>query len=294
MRKFFIIIWSIITAPFRFIRWIFQSIGRLLNWLVRKIKAFFTEEEEDTPLTEAMAKTVANPMSVMVHINALRKHLFRALIVMALTTAFSFSYSRQILELLANPLSGGITGLVAIDVTEPMGTLMKVSLLTGFALALPYIVFEVYLFIAPGVSPKSRLLGCLSIPVVVSFFLGGMAFAYYVLLPAAIPFLTSVMGITTQVRPSSYVSFTTGLLFWIGIAFEFPLVIFLLASMGIIKARALLNQWRLAIVIIAIMAALITPTIDPVNMSLVMGPMIFLYFLSIGLAFLAQRKRTEA
>jgi sec-independent protein translocase protein TatC len=82
-------------------------------------------------------------------------------------------------------------------------------------------------------------------------------------------------------------------MFWVGIAFEFPLVIYVLASFGLIKARMLLQQWRLAVVIIAVLAAAITPTVDPVNMSLVMGPMILLYFLSIGLASLAQRGRQK-
>jgi sec-independent protein translocase protein TatC len=123
-----------------------------------------------------------------------------------------------------------------------------------------------------------------------------MAFAYYVMMPTALPFLINFMGINTVPRPSSYVRFVTGLMFWIGIAFEFPLVIFALANMGLIKATTLAAQWRIAILVIAIASAAITPTIDPVNMGLVMGPMIFLYFLSIGLAYIAQgqRDRVEA
>jgi sec-independent protein translocase protein TatC len=131
----------------------------------------------------------------------------------------------------------------------------------------------------------------LAIPAVVIFFLGGMMFAYFVMLPTAIPFLLNFLGMTPQIRPSSYISFTTGLMFWVGIAFEFPLVIFVLAGVGLVKAKTLAQQWRLAVVIIAIVAAAITPTVDPVNMSLVMGPMILLYFLSIGLAAIAQRGR---
>jgi len=81
------------------------------------------------------------------------------------------------------------------------------------------------------------------------------------------------------------------MLFWIGIAFQFPLIIFGLAGMGIVRANDLLRYWRIAVVIIAIISAMITPTIDPVNMALVMGPMVLLYFLSIGLAFIAQGRR---
>ena len=127
-------------------------------------------------------------------------------------------------------------------------------------------------------------------PAVVFFFLGGMAFAYFVMLPVALPFLLNFMGITTVPRPASYIGFTTGLMFWIGIAFQFPLLIFLLAGLGLVKAELLIKQWRLAIVLIAVLSAAITPTIDPVSMSLVMGPLTLLYFLSIGFALVAQRK----
>jgi sec-independent protein translocase protein TatC len=95
------------------------------------------------------------------------------------------------------------------------------------------------------------------------------------------------------VRPASYIKFATGLMFWIGLAFEFPLVIFALAGMGIVRAQALLQYWRIAVVVIALLSAAITPTIDPINMALVMGPMLLLYFLSIGLAFIAQGRRAK-
>jgi len=168
---------------------------------------------------------------------------------------------------------------------------MRVALLSGFALALPYLTFELYLFIAPGLKARARVLGLITIPIAYLFFVGGMAFAYFVMMPAALPFLLNFMGIPTAVRPSSYIKFVTGLMFWIGIAFEFPLVIFAMAGMGIVRAKDLARQWRIAVVIIAVLAAAITPTIDPVNMGLVMGPMILLYFLSIGLAFIAQGRR---
>ena len=80
-------------------------------------------------------------------------------------------------------------------------------------------------------------------------------------------------------------------MFWIGLSFEFPLVIYLLASLGMIKAKQLASQWKVAIVIIAVVAAIITPTVDPFNMAIVMLPMIVLYFISIGLAYFAQRNR---
>ena len=289
MRKLWKAFLNVITAPFRFVRWIFRSIADAL----KKINSFFNEEVEDTPLPDTFVKTVENPSDVIPHLNALRKHLTRSLIAMALATALAFVFFNTILTWLAVPLEGGIESLVAIEVTEPIGTVMRVSLLTGFAIAFPYIAFEVWAFIAPGLSPRSRKASMIAIPIATIFFLGGMTFAYFIMLPAALPFMLDFGGINTIPRPASYIKFVTGIMFWIGIAFEFPLVIYLMASLGWVSSGMLAQQWRIAVVVIAVVAALITPTIDPVNMALVMGPLIILYFFSILLARIAESLRAQ-
>jgi sec-independent protein translocase protein TatC len=293
MRNILKIIWRIISAPFRFIVWVVRMIVRWIKNVINNIRIFLTEEPEDEPLPETFAKTIENPMGMLEHIDALRKHLMRAVLFLALMTGLSFIYTRRIIDILARPV-GGIDALRAIDPTEPLGVFMRVALLTGFSLALPYIALELWLFAAPGLKKDARIFGLLSIPIATLFFLGGMAFAYFVMLPAAIPFLVNFMGMTAELRPSTYVSFVTGIMFWIGASFEFPLVIYVLARIGIVNSKVLSEQWRLAIVIIAVLAAAITPTIDPVNMALVMGPLILLYFLSIFLAGLAQRGKKGA
>jgi sec-independent protein translocase protein TatC len=257
-----------------------------------EMKSFLSDEPEDTPLGESLEKAFNNPQSLLVHVNVLRKHLFRSALVLTLTTVLAFAFASQIINLLALPV-GGIDELVAIDPTEPIGTFMRVSLLTAFAITLPYIILELWLFIAPGLSRDSRIFGLYAIPIAVIFFFGGMAFAYFVLLPTAIPFLINFGGITSQIRPSSYIRFVTSIMLWIGIAFQFPLIIYVLARVGLIRAKVLIEQWRLAVVIIAILSAVITPTIDPVNMALVMGPMIVLYFLGFALASIAERARSR-
>jgi sec-independent protein translocase protein TatC len=290
MRKFFKNLWRIITTPFRIIFWIFRRLGRGIKNVGSEINSFFAEEVEDAPVGDALSKAWDHPQELLVHIDALRKHLMRSVLALIITTALSFTFFEQILNFLSRPLNG--EKLVAIEVTEPIGTVMKVSLLAGVALAFPYVAIEVWLFIAPGLSRKARIWGLLSIPIATFFFLGGMAFAYYIMLPAALPFLLNFMGITTIPRPSSYISFVTAIMFWLGVFFEFPLVIFLLAKLGLVKASFLAKQWRFAVVIISIIAAAITPTVDPVNMSLVMGPMVLLYFFSIFLAKIAQPRET--
>lgn len=290
MRKFLRSLWRLISSPFRLILWLLRSLARFFSRSLNEARLLLTEDPEDEPLPETLAKTIQNPIGLLEHVDALRKHLLRALLVLIITTGLSFTYTPRLIDIMAGPV-GGLKALQAIDVTEPIGVFMRVALLCGFAIALPYIAFELWLFAAPGLKKRSRFFGLVAIPVATLFFLGGIAFAYYVLLPTAIPFMVNFMGFTTQLRPSSYVRFVTSILFWIGIFFEFPLVIYALALAGLVKARFLLNQWRLAVVIIAVLAAAITPTVDPVNMGLVMGPMMVLYFVSIGLAYLAQARQ---
>lgn len=272
---------NLLLAPFRWLRTI-----------ANEIRTFLSDEPEDTPLGDSLEKAVNNPQSLLIHLDALRKHLFRAALALVLMTVIAFAFASQIINLLALPV-GGIEALVAIDPTEPIGTFMRVALLTAFAVTLPYIILEIWLFVAPGLSRDSRIFGLYAIPIAVIFFIGGMAFAYFVLLPTAIPFLVNFGGITSQIRPSSYIRFVTSIMFWIGVAFQFPLIIYVLARVGLIRAKVLKENWRLAVVIIAVLSAMITPTIDPVNMGLVMGPMIVLYFLGIVLANIAERSRAR-
>ena len=237
-------------------------------------------------MTEAISAITAEPKALLEHIDALRKHILRALVGLAVGVGVSFIFTRQIIGFLAGPI-GGLVKLQAIEVTETVGVYMRVALLCGLTLALPYIAFELWLFAAPALRPRAKMVGLVAIPLVILFFAGGMIFAYMELLPPALKFLVNFMGITLNPRPASYISFVTGVLFWIGVAFEFPLVIYVLTAMGLVKPRNLVKQWRIAIVVIGILAAAITPTTDPVNMALVMGPMIMLYFIGIGLSFLA-------
>lgn len=293
MRKLLRSIWHFITSPVRFFRWLIRGIKTVFKRVFQSFSAYFREEElDETSIADSLSTTIENPKALLPHILALRKHLLRSVIAVIITTAISFLFVHQILNFLAEPMAGGIDELVAIDVTENVGTVMRVMLLSGFTIALPYVIFEIWLFIAPALRVRSRIKGLFAIPTAILLFVGGMSFAFFVMLPTALPFLFNFMGLATQPRPSSYFNFVTLIMFWIGVTFEFPLVVFLLANLGLITARKLFSQWRIATIIIAILAATITPTVDPVNMGLVMAPMIILYFISIGLASIAERGRS--
>lgn len=289
MRKFTHIIWAIVSFPFRAIVWLVTSPFRL----VKKAYKFLNEELDDRPLPDAFAASLQTPSALLEHVDALRKHLLRMLLGLVVAIAICFLFTQKMVDFLAEPI-GGISALKAIDVTESVGVFMRIALFSGIALSSPYLAFELWLFAAPGLKPRARKLGLIGIPLTTVLLVAGMLFAYYFMLPTALPFLLNFMGVQTIPRPSSYINFVSGLMLWIGIAFEFPLVVFVLSLMGIAKPKFMLQQWRIAVVIIAVIAAVITPTVDPVNMSLVMGPMIVLYFLSILLSYIATISRKRA
>lgn len=226
------------------------------------------------------------PMGLLEHIEELRRRLLISLIALAIGTAVGLIFGERVLRFLTTPI-GGLEQLQSIEITENVGVFMRVSLLTGFVVALPVIFYELLIFVLRGLTPQETRSVLLAIPAAVLLFLGGAAFAYYILLPTAIPFLTSFLGVETRPRLSNYVSFISGLIFWLGISFEMPLLVHILARFRIVTAGFLLKQWRYALIVIAVVAAIITPTVDPVNMALMMAPLIALFFLSILFAWLA-------
>jgi len=232
------------------------------------------------------APAAVKELSIWGHVDELRRRLFTAVIVMSAATLVCFQFAPQIANLLAMPV-GGLAQLRSIEVTENISVFMKISLLSGFVLSLPVVLWELLGFIMPGLLPKEKIWVRLSIPMASLFFMAGIAFAYRIMLPNAIPFLVNFMGITTSVRPENYFSFILNLLFWIGLSFEMPLVIFVLAKLHLVSSGLLLKGWRAAIVIIALLAAVITPTPDPVNMGLLMVPLFLLYILSLLFAWIA-------
>jgi sec-independent protein translocase protein TatC len=295
MTKLLKALWRVITFPFILL---FNILAFPLR-VLRRIGQYLNEDiPEERPLIDtfsSLATEADTRASLWEHVDALRSHLLRMVIGLGIAVAISFLFARDLAVLLAAPLEG--TSLLGtIEVTESISVFMRIALISGIILALPYIVFELWLFTAPGLRPRERKIGLIGIPLATIFFASGVAFTYYIM-PAAIRAMeafNNYMGFSTNWRPNSYYGFVTGLMFWLGLFFEFPLVIYVLTSIGFVKPRVLAQQWRLAIVIISILAAAITPTIDPVNMALVMLPMSLLYFISIGLSHVAYAGRRKA
>jgi len=246
------------------------------------------ESQDGLPVGEI----IDNPRLLLPHLLELRQRLTKSLIALVIFVAISFVFSQPLLTVLTEPI-GGLQELEAIEVTEPLSVFMRLSLITGVVLALPFIFAQLWLFIAPGLQENEFRYIYIILPFALLLFVIGASFAYFVMLPVAIPFLVDFMGIPTVPRPANYIKFIVSMVFWVGISFEAPLVVFVLARLGLVTAKGLARRWRYALVIIAVAAAIITPTIDPVNMLLVMTPMAVLYVLSIVLAWLAYRPRKQ-
>ncbi len=292
MRKFFTGLWRVITFPFRLIYYViafpFRGIARFIR--------FLNTEPEERPITEVFVDLATNSdarQMMWEQVEVLRMHILRALVALALGVVASFWFAEALMEFMAKPV-GGLATLQAIGPTEGVGVFMRVALMAGIAIASPYIAFEVWLFAAPGLHVREKKLGLIGIPLAALFFVAGMVFTFQYLLPPAIDFLKNFTNITQAWTSKDYFALVTNLMLWIGVFFEFPLVIYILTAMGMVQPKFLAEQWRIAIVVIAVIAAAVTPTVDPVNQGLVMLPMILLYFISIGLSYIAHAGRKKA
>jgi len=226
-------------------------------------------------------------LTLIEHLEELRDRLIKSAIALTITTLFSFVFAKQFLEILIAPM--GETPPVSPSPTANIIVFTKVALISGVALAMPVLVYQLISFIAPGLTAQERRYLYLVLPGATVSFVVGVTFAYFVMLPAAIPFLEGFLS--DIIKPSwfidRYISFVTSLLFWVGLSFETPLLIFFLAKLGIVTPAVLSRYRRYAILIIAVIAAIATPTHDPFNMILLMMPLILLYEIGILLAKLA-------
>jgi sec-independent protein translocase protein TatC len=279
MSKFFRAVWRMITFPFRAVWWIltlpFRAVRSAHHFLTFEI----SEDDEDRSV-----------LSIWDHIEVLRKHLLRALIALILASVAGWFLAEPTTALLAAPV-GGPQNLQVIDLTESIGVFMKIAVMLGLGISIPYIAFEIWYFSAYGLNPRERRTFLIAIPLTALLFYLGVYFTYRWMLPPAIEFLMNFGEFTANPTAERYYSLLTRLLVWIGLFFEFPLVVYLLTSIGVVKPKQLAQQWRVAVVAIAVIAAMVTPTTDMGSMALVMAPMIVLYLIGILLSYVAYAAR---
>jgi sec-independent protein translocase protein TatC len=237
--------------------------------------------------------------TLLQHLGELRRRVFICVVAVLVGSAVSFAFFEQIIGILVEPakdLDLGTGGeLIYTEVTELLTTAIKVSFVSGLILASPILVYQGVMFVAPGLTAREKRYLFGFMPAVALAFGGGVAFAYYILTPPALHFLLTFGGdvATPLIRISNIINLMIRLLFWMGLAFETPLVMYLLASLGIVSARGLSRFRRYWVVVAFILAAIITPTVDPVNQALVAGPLLVLYEVGILLARIAGRSRRK-
>ena len=217
-----------------------------------------------------------------------------SLVTIAMTVV-AFVFHRQILTLLIQPaesLQGDNIQLIYTRATEMLGISMKISLLGGLMLAFPLLVYQLVMFVSPGLTSKEKRYLYVSMPGILLAFVAGVAFGDLILLPPAMRFLlTFNTDIASPfISIGDYINLMVNLLFWLGIVFETPVVMFMLAKLRIVTYKTFVRGRKLAVILAFILGAMITPTFDPINQSLVAIPIVMLYEIGILLARFARRR----
>lgn len=236
-------------------------------------------------------------MSLIDHLKELRNRAIICMAALVVGVIVSFIFWRDIAEILIGPAREHDPEfrLATFAATEPFFLAMKLSLYSGVIVASPVIIYEVLMFVLPGLTPKEKRLILPSMAGTL-FFLGmGIAFAYWVILPASLSFLLDFGGDDFEevIQAGPYFSFTMRIIMLVGVSFELPMVIALLARLNVVSARKVLGFWRYMVVIIFVIAAVVTPTPDPITQTFVAGPLVLLYLVGIGLAYLVQPKKPK-
>ena len=236
----------------------------------------------------------AKQHGILWHLNELRKRLFWCAIAIVITTAAAFFFANQIIQTLKAP--AGDVQFVFIEVTEGFATYMKVCFTTGIIAAMPIIMYNLLMFVMPALNPREKRLVLFALPWILIMFFGGIFFGYKFLIPPATRFLLDFGSSVALVQPrlSNYVNFVINLLLVIGLIFEMPVVIAFLARVGVVTWRWLANKRKWVVIIAFVVSAVITPTPDAINQSIVAATLIVLYEMSIWLAWLVGKRQKPA
>ena len=231
-----------------------------------------------------MTETDDAKMSFMEHLGELRTRIVWSLVPAGVGLLVAFHFSDRILKFIARPLAKTGSQLVFLSPTEAFWTSMKLSMIAGLFLAMPVILWNVWAFVSPGLHPHERRYAGPFVLIGSLLFLGGGAFALLVVVPFAISFLVGfgqAQGIKDMISVSSHVDFVVKFTLAFGLVFEMPVVITLLAMLGVVTPQFLSRNRKYAILINFLIAAILTPTPDAVNQTLMAGPLIVLYEIGI-------------
>lgn len=241
-------------------------------------------------IVESDVRRFDDGMPLLQHLLELRVRILWCMAAIIVGSSISLLFAERAILFLTAPY-GGL--LQVIEPTEGFSVYLRVGLTGGLALSSPLLIYQIIAFVSPGLTKRERNVMIIIVPGSLLLFVAGASFAWFVMTPAAIDFLSQFMNELFVINwtSRSFVKFVLTITLWIGLAFEMPLVLMILAWLGVVTPHKLLRGWRIAVVIIAILSAAITPTIDPFNMFLVMAPLISLYLISISLSVFPYRAR---
>lgn len=227
-------------------------------------------------------------MTVFEHLDELRRRLIVSLIAVSAATGISLIFAGRVFELLRAPLPQGVK-LIYTAPMEMIATYFKVAIYVGIILAMPVLLYQLVAFIAPAMTSKEKRYFFLTLPGVLLCFAAGVVFGYKLVLPTALPYLLGLfMDIAEPLlRVGEYISFVSTFLFWLGVCFQTPLLMFLLAKLHIVDAKRLAGMRKYALLLSFVLGALVTPTPDPINQTIVSVPIYLLFEIGILLARLA-------
>ena len=260
-----------------------------------------------SPVLETAQKRASEEMtgmSFLEHLEELRRRIVYSAIYIAGGFGVCWFYHEQIFALMQKPIMQALAShhldqkLVYLNPTDPFNMYLKVSLLAGLFLASPLVLYQVWAFISPGLYRHERRYVLPFMFSTVGLFLAGGYFGYKMVYPAALDFLIGFSGqFTPMITVSEYAELFFTIIAGLGVVFEMPILVFFLSLMGILTAGWMWRNFRYAVLVMFIIAAIITPTPDIMNMCIFAAPMIGLYLLSIGIAWFvhpAQRRARAA
>jgi sec-independent protein translocase protein TatC len=235
-------------------------------------------------------------MSLMEHLDELRKRIVRAAIYLALGFVAAWTFHDRFVGFIQAPLNRIGKTLVFTHPMDPLNLDLQVSLVAGAILASPFILYQVWMFIAPGLYQKERRFVIPFMAATVGLFLAGASFGYFYVLPGALKILIVDFGhnFTSMVTIEEYTGFFLSIILGLGISFEMPILIFFLALFGIVSPRFLWKNIRYAILAVFVVAAIICPSPDPWTMCIYAVPMLGLYLIGIGVAWWVHPSRRKA
>lgn len=236
------------------------------------------------------------------HLRELRTRTIRAVVAVVLAFGVSWLFHERLFEWLMSPYADSVSSampdapeyLAFKSLLEPFVVYLKTSLSLGVIVAMPYVLFEAWLFVAPGLYKHERQLALPFIVLTCFFFGGGVLFARYVVLEPAITVLMGFAGAAASpaIMMQEYFAFTTRMLLVFGLLFELPVAIAFLSALGLVTHVGLIRNWRYAVVISFVVGAMLTPP-DPLTQTALAVPLSLLYILSIGISYLITKRREE-